>query len=1071
MVRLTAKNVKTTISGQFDPDPVINAKYHDLLRQELSYMVDSADYSPAFKQKKWDGRISLYNKRNQTFPTGLMHQTIRWLKEEKIPYAIDDERYIPPSTTVFSTRFKEFDRELRFYQEEACNRGEKKKRGIFSLATGAGKTFLSCELFTRLNVVPFLFIVPSQSLLEQTRNEFIKYLLQDGKTPHIGMIGDGVCDINPNGINVATYQSLLAAHDEKYQEKSTVDPITKKKISGNQIVSTPEKERKSLVQLEAEEKEAEKNYNKHYQNIQIKYQSELQIAEQIQKEKERDKKIKSIERKIEKECKSSRELLIKSRNAIKNRQRTLTNQLSVRELCINASAFIVDEAHMAAVIIECLSEKMHKAYYKYGLSIGPDSIIELKGGVFKHGWIGTIEDAFKIVAESNQNVPKTLGDYEFYSSENVQTRGWIDNEFGWKPVKKFIRHTCTKNVLEITTCGEKTILTDDHSIFKAEQSREFSKKNNTKKYFPEIKEVLSSNLSNGDILMIDDGKNWNNTYFKPDIFKIIQMSRLNESKVRVKVDLSNINPKDLGISAKALWQCKNRGKCAGNISLKQYMSAKHLLSNPSRLYCERANGVGITPSESLESLAYIMGFFLGDGWLSENKICFAVENSRVDEFFNILNNQKFVDWNPYIVQKSQGSCEIVCCSALMVEIFRSLFGDTSCYTKQIPGDLIMGWSVDARRQLLQGLIDSDGHFSTRCNKKHISYCTTSPMLAKTLLSLLRSLGIKGSINTSPPAMGGVIKGRQIVGKKDRITVGWSYNAQNGINNGYNGKREHFDHSKHSFIESKITKIQPCDKPDMVYDLEVEGHPSFVANGLLCHNSATPFREDNQEIRITGAMGEKIIEVSASDLIDLEFLVPPYIYMVRNNYTESTTTWSETYNKQIVNCWPRNYRIKQFAEEFKASGYPTLILVEQKEHGYLLESMIKDSVFVPGSAKGDGLDDNPDDVEKSYRRLMLDAAERNEIILIATQWANVGIDAPKLMALILAGSNKSAVTTYQQIGRILRPVGKNYQESILNGKPLAIVIDFMEEQKILHKHSVRRKKIYQGERSWNVNVVG
>lgn len=603
MVRLTVKNVKTTIVGQFDSDPKINGEYHELLRQELSYMVDSADYSPAFKEKRWDGRISLYQKRNQTFPTGLMNQTIRWLKEEQIPYTVDDERYRPQSTTVFTTRFEEFGRELRFYQEEACNRGEKEKRGIFSIATGGGKTLLSCELFTRLNVVPFLFIVPSQSLLEQTRAEFVKYLLQDGEIPHIGMIGDGVCDINPNGINVATYQSLLAAHDEKYQEKSTVDPVTKKKIAGNQIVQVPEKERKSLAQLEAEEKEALRIYKKTYTDVQVKYQSELQSAEHITKESEREKKIKSIEKRIEKECKNSRELLTKARNAIKNRQRTLANQLSVRELCINTSGFIVDEAHMAAVIIESLSEKMHKALYRFGLS------------------------------------------------------------------------------------------------------------------------------------------------------------------------------------------------------------------------------------------------------------------------------------------------------------------------------------------------------------------------------------------------------------------------------------------------------------------------------------ATPFREDNQEIRITGAMGEKLIEVSASDLIDLEFLVPPYIYMVRNNYTEATTTWSDTYNKQIVNCWPRNYRIKQFAEEFKKSGYPTIILVEQKEHGYLLESIIKDSVFVPGSAKGDGLDDSPDDTEKSYRRLMLDAAERNEIILIATQWANVGIDAPKLMALILAGSNKSAVTTYQQIGRILRPVGKNYQESILNGKPLAIVIDFMEEQKILHKHSVRRKKVYQGERSWNVSVVG
>jgi len=603
MVRLTAKNVKTTIAGQFDDDPKINDEYHELLRQELSYMVASADYSAKFKEKKWDGRISLYYKRNRTFPTGLMHQTIKWLKEEQIPYKIDDERFRPEINTQFSTRFHEFGRELRFYQVEACDRGVEKKRGIFSIATGGGKTLLSCELISRLKVVPFLFVVPSQSLLEQTRKEFIQYLLQDGDIPHVGMIGDGVCDINPTGINVATYQSLLAAHDERYQEKSTVDPLTKKKISGNQIIPTPEKERKSLVQLEAEENNAAATYNRIYNTIQVKYQSELQSAEHISKEDERDRKIRVIERKIEKECKLPRENLIKSRNAIKARKRTLTNQRNVRELLINTFGFIIDEAHLAAVIIESLGEKMHKAYYRFGLS------------------------------------------------------------------------------------------------------------------------------------------------------------------------------------------------------------------------------------------------------------------------------------------------------------------------------------------------------------------------------------------------------------------------------------------------------------------------------------ATPWREDNQEIRITGTMGRKLIEVSASDLIDLGFLVPPYIYMVRNNYTEQTTTWSETYSKQIVHCWPRNYRIKQFAEEFKAAGYPTLILVEQKEHGLILESMIRDSVFVPGSAKGDHLDDNPDDEEKSYRRLMLDATEKNEIILIATQWANVGIDAPKLMALILAGSHKSAGTTYQQVGRILRPVGNNYQESVANGKPLAIVIDFMDEQKNLHRHSIRRKKVYQRERSWQVSVVG
>jgi superfamily II DNA or RNA helicase len=603
MVRLIAKNVKTTIVGQFDTDNNANEQYHENLRKELSYMVAEADYSSKFKENKWDGRISLYHKRTQTFPSGLMSQVVKWLKEEQIDYKFVDERYRPERDANYSTRFAEFNRELRFYQTEACRRGEEATRGIFSIATGGGKTLLSCELISQLKVAPFLFIVPSQSLLEQTRKEFSKFILQDGEVPHIGMIGDGVCDINPTGINVATYQSLLAAHDERYQEKSSVDPITKRRVGGNRIVQVPEKERKSLVQLEAEEKEAATAYNRVYQSVQVKYQSELHIAEQIKKDSEREKKVRVIERKIDKECKQYRENLVKARTAIKTRQKTLTNQSSVRELCLNVSGFIVDEAHMAAVIIEALGEKMHRAFYRFGLS------------------------------------------------------------------------------------------------------------------------------------------------------------------------------------------------------------------------------------------------------------------------------------------------------------------------------------------------------------------------------------------------------------------------------------------------------------------------------------ATPFREDNQEIRINGTMGKKLIEVSASDLIELGFLVPPYIFMVRNNYTEQTETWSETYSKQIVNCWQRNYRIKQFAEEFKEAGYPTLILVEQKEHGYLLESMIKDSVFVPGSAKGDEINDNPDDVEKSYRRLMLDATERNEIILIATQWANVGVDAPRLMALILAGSNKSAVTTYQQVGRILRTVGKNYEESVMNRKALAIVIDFMEEQRILHKHSIRRKKVYQRERAWNVSVVG
>jgi ribosomal protein S20 len=232
-------------------------------------------------------------------------------------------------------------------------------------------------------------------------------------------------------------------------------------------------------------------------------------------------------------------------------------------------------------------------------------------------------------------------------------------------------------------------------------------------------------------------------------------------------------------------------------------------------------------------------------------------------------------------------------------------------------------------------------------------------------------------------------------------------------------------------------------------------------------SGTPWRMDNQEIRIEGTLGRKIIEVSASDLIELGFLVPPKIFVCNVSENNGGETYADIYSNNIVNNWERNYRIKEFAEGFKAAGRPTLILVERREHGDILEGMIEDAVFVPGGDKGV---DDPTDEEKNYRRRMLNAVENNEIVLIATQWANVGVDAPKIATLILAGSNQSSVTTYQQVGRVLRCVGPNIEVSKQNNKPDAIIIDFMLEQKNLKSHCNMRKKVYRNERAWNLYQI-
>ncbi len=245
---------------------------------------------------------------------------------------------------------------------------------------------------------------------------------------------------------------------------------------------------------------------------------------------------------------------------------------------------------------------------------------------------------------------------------------------------------------------------------------------------------------------------------------------------------------------------------------------------------------------------------------------------------------------------------------------------------------------------------------------------------------------------------------------------------------------------------------------VIEELGKNAESAFYKLGL----SGTPWRTDNQEIRIEGTLGRKIVEVSASDLIERGYLVPPKIFMCKINEVFPGNTYAEIYSSNIVNNWERNFRIKQFAEGFKADNRPTLILVERREHGAILESMIEDAVFVPGGDKGE---EDPSDEEKNYRRRMLNAVEKNEIILIATQWANVGVDAPRISCLILGGSNQSSVTTYQQVGRVLRCVGKDIADSITNGKRDAIILDFYSDQKNMKTHANLRKKVYKNERAW------
>ena len=65
---------------------------HEELRDFFTFAAPDANWSPAFKARKWDGKIRLYNKLTCQLPAGLLRYLITFASERK--YSIDFQRNI-----------------------------------------------------------------------------------------------------------------------------------------------------------------------------------------------------------------------------------------------------------------------------------------------------------------------------------------------------------------------------------------------------------------------------------------------------------------------------------------------------------------------------------------------------------------------------------------------------------------------------------------------------------------------------------------------------------------------------------------------------------------------------------------------------------------------------------------------------------------------------------------------------------------------------------------------------------------------------------------------------------------
>jgi len=220
-------------------------------------------------------------------------------------------------------------------------------------------------------------------------------------------------------------------------------------------------------------------------------------------------------------------------------------------------------------------------------------------------------------------------------------------------------------------------------------------------------------------------------------------------------------------------------------------------------------------------------------------------------------------------------------------------------------------------------------------------------------------------------------------------------------------------------------------------------------------SATPHSGDGKDMILQAYAGSIIGRISASFLIERNFLVRPTIYYLLGQkltkYIYSRKRYSSIYKKYIVMNTFRNKKIVECVERFQELDKTVLITVTTKKHGQILQEMIRKAGYECEFLFSG--------VDKMQRKVHIQNVRNRKLkIIIGTSLADEGLNIPALDAIILAGGGKSPTRMKQRIGRVLR---------LSPGKKEAFVVDFKDNVRYLLGHYKKRREMCEEEKQFKI----
>lgn len=164
------------------------------ISQFFTFTVPGAEHMPAFKKRRWDGKIKLFNIHTQELPVGLYSYLIRFCSDRNYPLSGDiPQKYREVGVETIQKYIDGFLRPVaggkrvgaHSHQLEAVTHAIENYRCTLLSPTGSGKSLIIYSLVRfYLDMIPedkkVLIVVPTTSLVSQMYSDFEEYSQENG---------------------------------------------------------------------------------------------------------------------------------------------------------------------------------------------------------------------------------------------------------------------------------------------------------------------------------------------------------------------------------------------------------------------------------------------------------------------------------------------------------------------------------------------------------------------------------------------------------------------------------------------------------------------------------------------------------------------------------------------------------------------------------------------------------------------------------------------------------------------------------------------------------------------------